>query len=170
LTADIERMLQEFESSLTSQFSSALLQTADEIAPARQFVEGASRIVSDIDPGNAIVLSEPVPDLRTRTLIYQLHMQSFESAPITISIQQQGSAFYIDNRGPISVEQLAGDFQTLALEFFKPKPRPVAGRPAETGGIEAAQPSDTESTSPNLGRANQPPPNVKVISAWLRRS
>jgi hypothetical protein len=163
-------MLKEFESSLTSQFSSALLQTADEIVPARQFVDGASRIVSEIDPGNAIVLSEPFPDLRTKTLNYQLHIQSFESAPITISIHQHGSDFYVNDRGPESVAQLTSDIQVLALEFFKPKPRPVAGRPAETGGIAASQPSDTESTSPNLGRANQPPPNEKVTSSWLRRS
>jgi hypothetical protein len=163
-------MLKEFESSLTSQFSSALLQTADEITPARYFVEGASRIVGDIDPGNAIVLSEPVPDLRTKTLNYQLHMESFESAPITIPIHQHGSEFYVNDRGPESVKQLTSDFQALALQFFKPKPRPVAGRPAETGGVEAAQPSDTESTSPNLGPANQPPPDVKVISSWPRRS
>jgi hypothetical protein len=121
LTADIDRMLKELETSLVGQFSSLLLQSAGEIAPVRQFVEGASRIVSNIDPGNAIVLSEPFPDLRTKTLNYQLHMQSFESAPITISIQQQGSAFYINNRGPESVEQLTGDLQALALEFFKPK-------------------------------------------------
>jgi hypothetical protein len=116
-------MLKEFESSLTSQFSSALLQTADEIVPARQFVDGASRIVSEIDPGNAIVLSEPFPDLRTKTLNYQLHMQSFESAPITISIQQQGISFYINNGGPESVEQLASPLQALVLGFFKPKPK-----------------------------------------------
>jgi hypothetical protein len=126
LSADIEKMLEELESSLVGQFSSQLLQTAAEIAPVRQFVEGASRIVSNLDPGNAIVLSEPFPDLRTKTLNYQLHMQSFEAAPITITIQQQGSAFYVNNRGPASIDQLAGDLQALALEFFKPKsPRPA---------------------------------------------
>ena len=119
-------MLKELETSLVGQFSTLLLQTAAEIAPLRQFVEGASRIVSEIDPGNAIVLSEPFPDLRTKTLNYQLHMQSFESAPIMISIQQQGSAFYINNRGPESVAQLTSDIQVLALEFFKPKaPQPL---------------------------------------------
>ena len=124
-------MLKELETSLVGQFSTVLLQTADEIAPLRQFVEGASRIVSNIDPGNAIVLSAPFPDLGTKTLNYQLHMQSFESAPITISIQQQGNAFYIDNRGPESVEELTGDLQALALEFFKPKsPRPPADQRA----------------------------------------
>lgn len=121
MAADIEKMLKELENTLVGQFSSLLLQNADEIAPLRQFVEGASRIVGNIDPGNAIVLSEPFPDLRTKTLNYQLHMQSFESAPITISIQQQGSTFYINSRGPGSVEQLTSDIQALALEFFKPK-------------------------------------------------
>ena len=117
-------MLKELETSLVGQFSSLLLQSAGEIGPVRQFVEGASRIVANIDPGNAIVLSEPFPDLRTKTLNYQLHMQSFESAPITISIQQQGSAFYLNSRGPESIDQLTGDLQALALEFFKPKQRP----------------------------------------------
>jgi hypothetical protein len=121
LTADVEKMLRELESNLISQFSAMLLQSAGEIASARQFVDGASRIVSNIDSGNAIALSEPFPDLKTKTLNYQLHMQSFESAPITIAIQQQGTVFYINNRGPESVEQLIGDLQALALEYFKPK-------------------------------------------------
>ena len=122
LPLDVEKMLKALESTLIGQFSSQLLQTADEIASARQFIEGAAHIVSNIDPRNAIVLSDPFPDLSTKTLNYQLHMQSFEAAPITISIQQQGSSFYINNGGPESVEQLAGDLQALALEFFKPKP------------------------------------------------
>lgn len=121
MTADVEKMLRELESNLISQFSAMLLQSAGEIASARQFVDGASRIVSNINSGNAIVLSEPFPDLKAKTLNYQLHMQSFESAPITIAIQQQGTAFYINNRGPESVEQLIGDLQALALEYFKPK-------------------------------------------------
>jgi hypothetical protein len=121
LSADVEKMLQELENTLVGQFSTLLLQSAGEIAAARQFVEGASRVVSNLDPGNAIALSEPFPDLRTKTLNYQLHMQSFESAPITISIQQQGTSFYINNRGPESVEQLTGDLQALAMEYFKPK-------------------------------------------------
>ncbi|HWG06169.1 MAG TPA: hypothetical protein VG271_14230 [Beijerinckiaceae bacterium] len=121
MSADVEKMLQELENTLVGQFSTLLLQSAGEIAAARQFVEGASRVVSNIDPGNAIALSEPFPDLRTKTLNYQLHMQSFEAAPITISIQQQGASFYINNRGPESVEQLAGDLQALAMEYFKPK-------------------------------------------------
>lgn len=114
-------MLKELENSLVSQFSALLLQNADEMAGVRQFVEGASRIVTNIDPTNAIALSAPFPDLRTKTLNYELHMQSFESAPITISIQQQGSAFYINDRGPESIEQLTDDLYALVLEFFKPK-------------------------------------------------
>ena len=129
MTADIEKMLQELESSLIGQFSSLLLQSAGEIASARQFVEGAARIVANIDPGNAVALSEPFPDLRTKTLNYQLQMQSFESAPITIAIQQQGTSFYINNRGPESVEQLTGDLQALTLEYFKPKSLRAAAEP-----------------------------------------
>ena len=170
MTADVERLLKELETSLVEQFSTVLLETAVEIAPLRQFVEGASRIVSDIDPGNAIVLSEPFPDLRAKTLNYQLHMQSFEAAPISVSIQQKGSEFYINNHESESVEQLTSEIQALALEFFKPKPRTVAGRPAQTDGIAADQPSETEPTSPNLDRANQPQPSEKVISSWHRRS
>ena len=134
LRVDVEKMLKALESTLIGQFSTLLLQTADEITPVRQFVEGASHIVANIDPGNAIVLSEPFPELRTKTLNYQLHMQSFESAPITISIQQQGVSFYINNSGPESVEQLASDIQDLTLEFFKPKPQ----RPQTDQGTPAA--------------------------------